>query len=242
MSKSNHYISGVELWKEMKYCNQQGELTDKAVDMFIKLSKHLIENKNYFNFYSDDDKEDGIQGGILDAYRYWQNFLPYNKNLIKKLIELELWKFNYYELCSKGNCPSKSMAPKRLFVNSNEIDNSLTELWRYDNKNTNEVRYYNNFYDIDWYVEDVYPLIVWSNEQENVRKQLYENDNIQVISEIPDDIKSEFNTVTSIKSNAFAYFSQVIKFGITKQWKTIYNIRSNKKISLSTEDDYTLQI
>lgn len=66
-------IDKKEFYEEIKKSKQNDELTDKAVDMFIKMAEHGIRNSN-LNYPQKIDEEDCIQSALYDALKYWRNF------------------------------------------------------------------------------------------------------------------------------------------------------------------------
>lgn len=70
---TKHYINQKEFYNEIVISKERGELTKRALDMFILLSENLSWAVSYKN---PDDRDDCKSGGLMDMYLYWRNFDP----------------------------------------------------------------------------------------------------------------------------------------------------------------------
>lgn len=71
--RDKYWIDKKEFTNEIILCKELDDLTDKAVDMFMRLAKHANRRLPY----SDPrDREDCIQSALLDLVKYWRNFKP----------------------------------------------------------------------------------------------------------------------------------------------------------------------
>ena len=62
-----------EFYNEIKKSKELGELTPKAVDIFIKMAEHAIRNSS-LSYPQKIDEEDCIQSALCDCIKYWKNF------------------------------------------------------------------------------------------------------------------------------------------------------------------------
>lgn len=65
------YLNNKELYVEIVFSKAQGRLTRKAEKMFELLGNRTIKRMRY---WSNDDKLDCYQSGLLDMYQNWYNF------------------------------------------------------------------------------------------------------------------------------------------------------------------------
>ena len=65
------YLNNKELYFEILVSKSQGKLTKKAEKMLELLGKETIKKMRY---WSNDDKLDCYQSGLLDMYQNWYNF------------------------------------------------------------------------------------------------------------------------------------------------------------------------
>lgn len=107
---AKYYVKPQEIWQEMKICKEKGRLTQSSLNMLTKIADGYA---NTMNYTYQQDREDCIAGAIHDCAKYWENFMPFNKKMIKDLIDMELWQFDEYEFCSKESKAKKSIAPER---------------------------------------------------------------------------------------------------------------------------------
>jgi hypothetical protein len=66
-----HYLNNKELYIEIIISKAQGRLTRNAEKMLEILAKKTIKKMRY---YSNDDKLDCYQSGLLDMFQNWYNF------------------------------------------------------------------------------------------------------------------------------------------------------------------------
>lgn len=87
--RSVNYIDDDRLWYEIRLSQGKGFLTPEAIVMLLKLARHMITIKQ---FYNPKDKEDALQTGILKLLTMWPNFnykkynkaLPYFSEIFKR--------------------------------------------------------------------------------------------------------------------------------------------------------------
>ena len=65
------YLNNKDLYVEMIVSKAQGRLTRKAEKMLELLAKETIKKMRY---WSNDDKMDCYQSGLLDMFQNWYNF------------------------------------------------------------------------------------------------------------------------------------------------------------------------
>lgn len=65
------YLNNKDLYYEIIVSKAQGKLTRKAERMLEILGKETIKKMRY---WSNDDRNDCLQGGLLDMYANWYNF------------------------------------------------------------------------------------------------------------------------------------------------------------------------
>ena len=65
------YLNNKELYVELIVSKSQGRLTKKAEKMLELLAKETIKKMRY---WSNDDKMDCYQSGLLDMFQNWYNF------------------------------------------------------------------------------------------------------------------------------------------------------------------------
>lgn len=68
---TNQYLNNKELYIEIIVSKAQGRLTRNAERMLELLAKKTIKKMRY---YSNDDKLDCYQTGLLDMFENWYNF------------------------------------------------------------------------------------------------------------------------------------------------------------------------
>lgn len=69
-----NYITNKELYNELIFCRDASIThTDKLINMFTIISTKYA---NGLNFKRNTDRNDVIQGGIIDAFTYWHNWDP----------------------------------------------------------------------------------------------------------------------------------------------------------------------
>ena len=66
-----HYLNNKELYIEIIVSKAHGRLTRNAEKMLEILAKKTIKKMRY---YSNDDKLDCYQSGLLDMFQNWYNF------------------------------------------------------------------------------------------------------------------------------------------------------------------------
>jgi hypothetical protein len=66
-----HYLNNKELYIEIIVSKAQGRLTRNAEKMLEMLAKKTIKKMRY---WSNDDKLDCYQSGLLDMFQNWYNF------------------------------------------------------------------------------------------------------------------------------------------------------------------------
>lgn len=80
-------------------------------------------------------------------------------------------------------------------------------------------------------------LIKMANEISKVFKYKYEEDRQDCISyALEDCIKYWRNFDPTKSTNAFAYYTQMLKNGFAKGWRELYPIKSSFKVSISETD------
>jgi DNA-directed RNA polymerase specialized sigma subunit len=80
-------------------------------------------------------------------------------------------------------------------------------------------------------------LMIMSNEISKVFKYKYEEDKQDCIAHAVEDcIKYWRNFNPEKSSNAFAYYTQMIKNGAAKGWRELYPIKASQKVSISTDN------
>lgn len=80
-------------------------------------------------------------------------------------------------------------------------------------------------------------LMKMAREISKVFKYKYEEDREDCISYAIEDILKYWRNFDPNKSsNAFAYYTQMIKNGFGKGWRALYPIKESKKVSISSED------
>lgn len=60
-----HYVNNKEFLEEIMKSKEQGELTREAYEMMRSIAIRLISK---FTYPSEEDKEDCIQGALLDCW------------------------------------------------------------------------------------------------------------------------------------------------------------------------------
>lgn len=80
-------------------------------------------------------------------------------------------------------------------------------------------------------------LMKMSREISKVFKYKYEEDREDCISYALEDILKYWRNFDPAKSsNAFAYYTQMIKNGAAKGWRALYPIKASRKVSINSED------
>lgn len=65
------YVKNKDLLEEMIISKEQDKLTDRAVAMLTLICENIIRKMIYQN---PDDRQDCLQGAILDCLMYWRSF------------------------------------------------------------------------------------------------------------------------------------------------------------------------
>lgn len=80
-------------------------------------------------------------------------------------------------------------------------------------------------------------LMKMAREISKVFKYKYEEDREDCIAySIEDCLKYWRNFDPTKSTNAFAYYTQMIKHGAAKGWRDLYPIKSSKKVPISTDN------
>ena len=67
------YVKNKELREEIKLSREKDELTRKALDMLILMSRRFSYN---FKYFYEEDREDCISFAVMDCYLYWRGYDP----------------------------------------------------------------------------------------------------------------------------------------------------------------------
>lgn len=79
-------------------------------------------------------------------------------------------------------------------------------------------------------------LVKMANEISKVFKYKYEEDRQDCIAAAIEDCLKYWRSFNPEKStNAFAYYTQMIKNGAAKGWRELYPVKASQKVSISTE-------
>lgn len=70
---SSNYVNGKDLYNEIIICKDSSICSNRLIEMFTLISRRYTRNISYNN---EDDLEDIIQGGIIDAVLYFDRFNP----------------------------------------------------------------------------------------------------------------------------------------------------------------------
>jgi hypothetical protein len=71
--QKKEYVRNKDLLEEIIKSKAEDKLTDKAVKMLMLINTRSNEKLSYRN---PMDREDCLQGGIMDCLRYWRSFDP----------------------------------------------------------------------------------------------------------------------------------------------------------------------
>lgn len=106
------YLSNKELYVEIVISQARGKLTHNAEVMLELLANRAIKKMHY---WSNDDKMDCYQSGLLDMFSNWYNFNPEKSNNA----------FAYFtEIFKRGLAKSFN----QLYSKRGDIDNSIKVL------------------------------------------------------------------------------------------------------------------
>ena len=68
------YVRNKDLLNEMKFCKDSSlAYPDTLIEMFTLISTKLSQS---YSYKVESDRQDCIQGGIMDAFQYWNRFNP----------------------------------------------------------------------------------------------------------------------------------------------------------------------
>jgi DNA-directed RNA polymerase specialized sigma subunit len=67
------YVKNKDLLTEIIKSKEKGELTPKAVEMLMKMSREISK---VFKYKHEEDREDCIAYSLEDVMKYWRNFDP----------------------------------------------------------------------------------------------------------------------------------------------------------------------
>lgn len=87
--RTKNYLNDNDLVYEIILSKGKGFLTTKAIIMLIKLAKHMITTKQYYDL---QNKDDAYQAGIEMVLKNWHNFnhkkyykaMPYFTEVFKR--------------------------------------------------------------------------------------------------------------------------------------------------------------
>lgn len=105
-----HYVKNSELRAELIKSGELGELTDRAVDMFVQIATKLSSKLKYND---PADREDCISYAILDCLRYWRDYDPeYSENAFAYITSVCLNGFaKGWRALGKIKCPDSARIP-----------------------------------------------------------------------------------------------------------------------------------
>jgi DNA-directed RNA polymerase specialized sigma24 family protein len=66
-----YYIKKEILMRVIKESRAQDQLTNEAVNIFLRMAKEL---SRVLKYKFEDDREDCIQEGLVSVLKYWRNF------------------------------------------------------------------------------------------------------------------------------------------------------------------------
>lgn len=67
------HVKNADLRNEIIECKKNDELSEKALNMFILMSKKYATK---YSFRYPEDKDDCIQSAVIDCYKYWRGYDP----------------------------------------------------------------------------------------------------------------------------------------------------------------------
>ena|SRR5271157_934777 len=108
-------IKNAELRKEIIKSKEQDELTKTALEMLILMSKRFADTMSYLY---PEDKQDCIQGSIMDCWQYWRAYNPEYPNA-----------FAYYTQVIKSGSAKVWKKIYGHFPKSSKISLSNTKLY-----------------------------------------------------------------------------------------------------------------
>lgn len=110
-NKENYYIDKQEMLLEILKSKQAGELTPKAVDMFLLLAERVMKRLQW-RYRSQEDFEDCKQTGLYHLFKSWDKFDPRKSSN----------PFAYYtEIFKKGTADGYNKLHKKSGDKDNEI-------------------------------------------------------------------------------------------------------------------------
>lgn len=71
--KGGTYVNNKVLLEEILKSKEQNNLTDNAVKLLVKLVENISMN---YVYRCEEDREDCIDGAVLDCLTYWRGFDP----------------------------------------------------------------------------------------------------------------------------------------------------------------------
>ena len=76
--KNNYFVDPDELKREILKSKEQDELTPRALELLMLMTKKLTDSK--FSYKYEMDKEDCIAFAHLDLINYWRGYDPEKSN------------------------------------------------------------------------------------------------------------------------------------------------------------------
>jgi hypothetical protein len=73
IQRPKNYLSNVNLHCEMLVSLSAGKLTRPAQNMILLIGKGV--NRKFY-YKTQEDREDALQTGLLDAFKFWMNYDP----------------------------------------------------------------------------------------------------------------------------------------------------------------------
>lgn len=68
-----NYVQPEELKAEVLKSLEKGELTPKAIEMFLLMAKEMSKK---FRYKDEEDRKDCMAFAMMDVIRYWKSFNP----------------------------------------------------------------------------------------------------------------------------------------------------------------------
>ena len=108
------YVKNKELREELITSKAKGELTPKAIDMFMLMARRFGEKLTYV---FEADRDDCMAFAIMDCYQYWRGYNPEYPNAFAYITQIIK---NGY---AKGyrKLYGKMPLSKKISVNQNNI-------------------------------------------------------------------------------------------------------------------------
>jgi DNA-directed RNA polymerase specialized sigma subunit len=115
------YVDRNEMTLEVKKSLDQDKLTDKMVEMLMRIAKEISKKLRYRD---ETQRDDCVQQGLYNALRYWRNFKPELPNANAFSYFTQLIKIGMCQGFKMLNDPKKFTGTYKVQIDENIFNDS----------------------------------------------------------------------------------------------------------------------